>query len=72
MPFERAWLEPFFKSGPARQAVEKYRADDWSAAEAGFSRALRGLPRRGDERQPVTIGGDEAHRVVAQDELRAV
>jgi len=54
VPFERAWLEPFFKSGPARQAVEKYRADDWSAAEAGFSRALRALPRRGDERLAAT------------------
>ncbi|HEY5089237.1 MAG TPA: transglycosylase SLT domain-containing protein [Polyangia bacterium] len=54
VPFEREWLEPFFKSGPAKQAVEKYRADDWVAAEAGFSRALRALTRRSEERSAVT------------------
>jgi soluble lytic murein transglycosylase len=54
VPFERAWLEPFFKSGPAKQAVEKYRADDWVAAEAGFSRALRALPRLSEERSAAT------------------
>ncbi len=54
VPFDRAWLEPFFKSGPAKQAVEKFRADDWEAAETGFSRALRGLPRHGDERLAAT------------------
>jgi len=54
VPFDRAWLEPFFKSGPAKQAVEKYRADDWVPAEAGFERALRGLPRRSEERLAAT------------------
>jgi soluble lytic murein transglycosylase len=51
--FERAWLEPFFKGGPAKAAVERYRADDWAAAETGFARAVRGL-RRNDERLAAT------------------
>jgi soluble lytic murein transglycosylase len=54
VPFNRAWLEPFFKSGPAKQAIEKYRGEDWAGAEAGFSRAIRGLPARGDERLAAT------------------
>jgi soluble lytic murein transglycosylase len=53
VPFDHAWLEPFFQHGPAKQAVEKFRAEDWSGAEAGLSRALKSLPR-GDERQAAT------------------
>jgi soluble lytic murein transglycosylase len=54
VPFDRAWLEPFFKTGPAKQAVEKYRAEDWGPAEAGFARALRGLSGRSEERLAAT------------------
>jgi soluble lytic murein transglycosylase len=54
VPFVHAWLEPFFKRGPAKQAVEKFRADDWGSAEAGFSRALRSFPRQSDERLAAT------------------
>jgi soluble lytic murein transglycosylase len=54
VPFDRAWLEPFFKHGPARQAVEAYRIDDWSTAEAGFAKAVKSLPRGGEERLAAT------------------
>ncbi|HSS38806.1 MAG TPA: transglycosylase SLT domain-containing protein, partial [Polyangia bacterium] len=50
--FERAWLDPFFQKGPAKQAVERFRAEDWSGAEAGFARALKSL--RGEERLAAT------------------
>jgi soluble lytic murein transglycosylase len=48
--FDRLWLEPFFQHGAAKQAAEKFRADDWSGAEAGFSRALKSLSRGSEER----------------------
>jgi soluble lytic murein transglycosylase len=54
VPFDRAWLEPFFKSGPVKAAVERFRAEDWAGAESGFSRALHTLPRKGDERSAAT------------------
>jgi soluble lytic murein transglycosylase len=49
--FDRAWLEPFFQRGAAKQAAEKFRADAWSDAEDGFVKALKSLPRGGDERR---------------------
>jgi len=52
--FERAWLEPFFQHGAAKAAAEKFRGDDWAGAETGFARALKSLPRSGDERLAAT------------------
>jgi len=54
VPFDRDWLEPFFQHGAAKAAAEKFRSDDWSGAEAGFSHALKSLPRSGDERRAAT------------------
>jgi soluble lytic murein transglycosylase len=54
VPFDRAWLEPFFKHGPAKQAVDAFRVEDWAAAETGFARALKSLPRGSEERQAAT------------------
>ncbi|HSY39027.1 MAG TPA: tetratricopeptide repeat protein, partial [Polyangia bacterium] len=54
VPFDHEWLEPFFQHGAARGAAESFRGDDWSGAEAGFSRALKSLPRGGDERLAAT------------------
>jgi hypothetical protein len=54
VPFDHDWLEPFFQRGAAKAAAEKFRADDWSGAEAGFARALKSLPRHGDERLAAT------------------
>ena len=54
VPFDRDWLEPFFQHGAAKAAAESFRGDDWSAAEAGFARALRSLPRDSDERLAAT------------------
>ena len=51
VPFERAWLTPFFEHGPAKQASEQFRAEDWAQAETGFARAVKSLPRGGSERQ---------------------
>jgi len=50
VPFDRGWLTPFFEHGPAKQAVEQFRAEDWDAAETGFARAVRSLPRDSSER----------------------
>ena len=44
VPFQRAWLTPFFQQGRAKQAVEQFRAEDWDAAETSFAKALRSLP----------------------------
>ena len=67
--FDRGWLTPFFEHGPARQAVEQFRAEDWEAAETGFAKAVKSLPRDGRRaaggavhararaRQPVEVGG---------------
>ena len=49
--FDRGWLEPFFEHGPARQAVEQFRAEDWEAAETGFAKAVKSLPRDGADRR---------------------
>ena len=48
--FDRGWLTPFFEKGPARQAAEQFRAEDWDAAEASFAKAVKSLPRGGAER----------------------
>ena len=52
VPFERAWLEPFFQKGPAKQAVDRFRAEDWAAAETGFAKALKSL--HGNEKLAAT------------------
>jgi soluble lytic murein transglycosylase len=52
IPFDSHWLEPYFTSGPARAAVERFRVDDWSGAAEKLTRALASLPRRAPDRQP--------------------
>ena len=52
VPFEKAWLEPYFQRGAAKPAVELFRGEDWAGAEAGFARATKSL--HGDERQAAT------------------
>src|SRR3954466_16047552 len=54
VPFDRRWLTPFFEHGPAKQAVEQFRSEDWSQAEVGFARAVKSLPRDSDERHAAT------------------
>ncbi|HEY7376474.1 MAG TPA: transglycosylase SLT domain-containing protein [Polyangia bacterium] len=49
--FDRGWLTPFFEHGPAKQAVEQFRAEDWDAAETGFAKAVKSLPRSSGERR---------------------
>lgn len=39
--FDPQWLEPFFKSDKAKAAAAKFREEDWAAAEAGFTKALK-------------------------------
>jgi soluble lytic murein transglycosylase len=50
-PFDPTWIEPFFKGGAGKQAVEHFRAEEWDAAAAGFSRAVKALPRASVERR---------------------
>jgi soluble lytic murein transglycosylase len=52
--FEKVWLEPFFKSGAAKKAVELFRSEDWSGAATAFAKALKALPRDGSERLAAT------------------
>jgi len=52
--FDRAWLEPFFKKGAARLGADKFREEDWAAAETAFGKALRELPRASAERLAAT------------------
>jgi soluble lytic murein transglycosylase len=54
VPFERAWLDPFFQHGAAKQAAERFHADDWDGAETGFSKALKSLPKGSEERLAAT------------------
>jgi soluble lytic murein transglycosylase len=54
VPFDRAWLTPFFEHGPGKQAVEQFRAEDWEEADKGFARAIKSLPRGSAERHAAT------------------
>src|SRR6516225_4282090 len=54
VPFDRGWLEPFFKHGPAKQGGDAFRSEDWAAAEAAFAKAVRALPRGSEERLAAT------------------
>jgi soluble lytic murein transglycosylase len=49
--FDPDWIEPFFKSGAAKQAAEHFREEEWTAAEPGLARAAKNLPRQSDERR---------------------
>ena len=51
VPFDAEWIEPFFKGGPAKQAAERFRAEDWAAADSGFARVAKALPRASAERR---------------------
>jgi len=48
--FDPRWLEPFFASGRAHQAIADFRQERWAAAEAGFARAATAMPGGSDER----------------------
>jgi soluble lytic murein transglycosylase len=48
--FDRAWLEPFFTTGAAKQGLDRFREEDWAGAETGFTRALRTLKKGAAER----------------------
>lgn len=52
--FDPGWLEPFFKSGAAKQGVDKFREEDWSGAEASFKRAIHKMSRGTPERLAAT------------------
>jgi soluble lytic murein transglycosylase len=47
--FDKAWLEPFFTTGPAKQGVDRVREEDWAGAEASFSKAVKGLKKNTPE-----------------------
>ncbi|HXU06002.1 MAG TPA: transglycosylase SLT domain-containing protein [Polyangia bacterium] len=58
VPFDRAWLTPFFTDSRTKHAVEQFRAEDWAGAEAGFEKerertkhAKESGQRHGTERQ---------------------
>ena len=47
--FDKSWLDPFFKSGAAKRAVDLFRAEDWAAAATAFAKAQKALPRGSHE-----------------------
>jgi soluble lytic murein transglycosylase len=49
--FDPEWIEPFFKTGAARAALEHFRDEEWTAAETGLLRAVKTLPRASSERR---------------------
>jgi soluble lytic murein transglycosylase len=49
VPFEEAWLEPFFQKGPAKQGVDAVREEDWPAAERAFNAAIKVLKKGSPE-----------------------
>ena len=52
VPFDERWLEPYFKSGPAVAAVERFRLEDWDDASKGLLQAVAKLPRSSHDRLP--------------------
>ncbi len=50
--FDRHWTEPYFEAEPLRTARDKFRAEDWTGAEASLENALRRLPKTSPERHP--------------------
>src|SRR5262245_43491742 len=52
VPFDARWLTPFFTTGPAAAAAERFRLEDWKAAAAGFEKASHKLPASSPERLP--------------------
>ena len=61
VPFDRAWLTPFFADSRTKKAVDQFRAEDWAGAEAGFEkererfkRSKESLDRYGTERLAAT------------------
>jgi soluble lytic murein transglycosylase len=48
--FDPDWIEPFFRAGAGKQAAEHLRAEDWSAAETGFAKVAKALPRSSPQR----------------------
>src|SRR5262245_54320896 len=52
--FDPGWLDPFFKTGAAKQGVDKFREENWSDAETAFARAVRKLPKGAPERLAAT------------------
>jgi len=48
--FDARWLEPFFATGRAHQAIADFRQERWAAAETGFTRAAAAMPAGSDER----------------------
>jgi soluble lytic murein transglycosylase len=49
--FDKAWLEPYFEKGPAKEGLEKFREEDWAAAETAFAKAVKALKKRSPEQQ---------------------
>ncbi len=49
---EKAWLNPYFRSGPTAAAAELFRLDNWGAAITAFETALASLSKDSPERLP--------------------
>jgi soluble lytic murein transglycosylase len=50
--FDSRWIEPYFASGTARAAAERFRLDDARGAAEGFARAIKQMPAAAPERLP--------------------
>jgi soluble lytic murein transglycosylase len=47
--FDKAWLEPYFQKGAAKEGVDAFRAEDWEAAEKALTKAVKALKKGSDE-----------------------
>ncbi len=51
--FDKKWLDPFFASGPANAAAERFRSGDFMSASQALGRILPGLSKQATERNPM-------------------
>jgi soluble lytic murein transglycosylase len=47
--FDKAWLEPYFQKGPAKDGLDAFRAEDWEGAEKALLKAVKALKKGGAE-----------------------
>jgi soluble lytic murein transglycosylase len=47
--FDKAWLEPYFQKGAAKEGLDAFRAEDWEGAEKALAKAVKALKKGGAE-----------------------
>lgn len=55
VPFDRRWMDPYFQTGPLRDAASRSAVGDFAGATTGFQQALALLPHTSPEHAPATF-----------------